>query len=159
VAFSPVRGRAFSGSEDGITRLWDLESGVEIRRFPGGGGSWVDGVACSPKGDIFYTAGGARFALRAWNVEAGSQIRQFVGHTDFAQCLAVSPDGRLLLSGGRDDTVRLWDAATGKELHCFRGHTAIVNSVTFSPDGRKALSGSADRTIKVWDLSAFVPKH
>jgi WD40 repeat protein/serine/threonine protein kinase len=157
VAFSPRESWALTGSTDGIMRLWDLETGQELRQLPGSGGSWVDGVAFAPNGHQAYSAGGAQFTLRCWELSSGQELRRFVGHTDYVQCLAVSPDGRCLLSGARDNTMRLWDAATGKELHCFLGHRSMVNSVAFSPDGRQALSGSADGTLRLWDLTRYPP--
>jgi WD40 repeat protein len=67
--------------------------------------------------------------------------------------VAISPDGRLALSGGEDRTLRLWDLEKGKELRSFTGHASKVTCVTFSPDGRQALSGSHDRTLRLWDVA------
>jgi mono/diheme cytochrome c family protein len=76
----------------------------------------------------------------------------FVGHTDAVLCLALSPDGRLALSGGQDHTLRLWDVADGRLLRSLDSHTAAVSCVAVSPDGKLALSGSVDRTVRLWDL-------
>ncbi|MBI1916106.1 MAG: WD40 repeat domain-containing protein [Planctomycetes bacterium] len=76
----------------------------------------------------------------------------FEGHTDAVLCVALSPDGRLALSGGQDDTVRLWDVKTARQLQCLEGHTGAVRGVAFSPDGRRALSCGDDRSVRLWDL-------
>jgi len=66
--------------------------------------------------------------------------------------LALSPDGRRLLTGHQDRMVRLWDVATGKELQRFEGHTGAVQCVAFSTDGGRAVSGGSDNTVRVWGL-------
>src|SRR5262249_51349969 len=38
------------------------------------------------------------------------------GHTEQVLCVAFSPDGKTLASGGADNTIRFWEVATGKEL-------------------------------------------
>jgi WD40 repeat protein len=49
VAFSPSGARVLTGSEDNIERLWDAETGAEIRAFRGHQ-NWVTSVAFSPDG-------------------------------------------------------------------------------------------------------------
>ena len=63
--------------------------------------------------------------------------------------VAVSPDGKQIVSGSHDRLVRIWDASTGNELKVLKGHTGNVNSVAFSPDGKKIVSGSDDESVRV----------
>jgi len=75
------------------------------------------------------------------------------GHSDEVHGMAVSPDGKRIVSGSVDKTVKVWDAATGAELMTLRGHDEGVGSVAFSPDGKRIVSGSEDNTIKIWDAA------
>jgi WD40 repeat protein/sterol desaturase/sphingolipid hydroxylase (fatty acid hydroxylase superfamily) len=79
------------------------------------------------------------------------KCQMLTGHKGAVLCVAVSGDGRRILSGGADGTVKVWDAATGREERTLTGHHAMVQSVAVSGDGRHVVSGSADRTVKVWD--------
>jgi len=51
---------------------------------------------------------------------SGEEVRTFSGHTDAVNIVAVSPNGRLVLTGSADDTARLWDAASGDEVRAYR---------------------------------------
>ena len=82
----------------------------------------------------------------------GRCLRTFEGHTNRVNSVAISPDGRLALSGSNDATLRLWDLATGRCLRTFEGHTHYVRPVTFSSDGQMALSGSGDNTLRLWEF-------
>jgi len=79
-------------------------------------------------------------------------VRRFEGHTGKALGMALSVDGRRLVTGGDDGTVRLWDVASGKQVHLFKGHTAAVNAVAISTDGRHAVSAGLDKTVRLWGL-------
>lgn len=78
-----------------------------------------------------------------------------MGHLEYIDAAAFSPDGKQFLTGSRDYTAILWDSK-GRELHTFRGHDGYINAVAFSPDGQMILTGSQDRTAKLWDLQGNV---
>jgi WD40 repeat protein len=169
VAFAPDGRRALSGGDDKTIRLWDLESGETIREFPGHS-EWVLSVAFSPDGRLAYSSSGGFWAnggwkdgddsaVRVWDVETGSEIRKLVGHKGLVFRVAVSPDGRRLLSGGSDRNLILWDAKTGAEIRRLPGHTDAVEAVAFVRDGRRGVSCGWDDTIRIWDLDTGAEVH
>ena len=67
----------------------------------------------------------------------GSLIRMLVGHTAGVSAMAVTPDGRHVVSGSEDNTLRVWDLATGETKTTLQGHTAGVSAMAVTPDGRQ----------------------
>ena len=67
--------------------------------------------------------------------------------------VAVSLDGKWIVTGSNDKSVRVWDASTGDELKALKGHAHLVTSVAFSSDGNQIVSGSNDESVRVWDAS------
>jgi len=91
--------------------------------------------------------GGATWAL---GDSPAAEIVPQLGHSSRVDSIAISPDGRLALSGSDDHTMILWDVASGSKIREFRlEHN--VKTVAISPDGRSGLS-AAD-TLKLWDLA------
>ncbi len=81
-------------------------------------------------------------------------VRTFAGHAAWIHSVAISPDGRSILSGSGDNALKLWDTATGKELHSFAGFPDEVRSAAFSPDGRVILCGGGNNTLFLLDAAA-----
>lgn len=92
--------------------------------------------------------------ITVWNWKAGTPLRQIAAaQTGSIACLASSPDGLHLASGGPDRWIRVWEAATGRLEAAFRAHWEGVRCVKFSPDGREILSVSEDGTVRIHDAT------
>lgn len=75
------------------------------------------------------------------------------GHENSVLSVAISPDGKTIVSSGGDRTVKLWNFATGKQISSLNAYSQQVNVVAISPDGKTLVSGSDDNTIKIWNLA------
>lgn len=78
------------------------------------------------------------------------------GHSNSVFCLQYTPDGKFLLSGGRDAHLRIWEVE--KEYQNYQdivAHLFAINDLTFSPDGKYFATASADKTIKIWKTDEF----
>jgi WD40 repeat protein/serine/threonine protein kinase len=73
------------------------------------------------------------------------------GHTEAVLSVAISPDGKRIVSGSEDRTVKVWDARTGKALLSLEGHTDHVLGVAVSPDGKRVLGQDKKGRILAWD--------
>ncbi len=56
-------------------------------------------------------------------------------HSDKVWCLAFSPDGNTVASGGSDQVVRFWDVKTGRQVRVSPRHSGAVGALAYSPDG------------------------
>ena len=69
-------------------------------------------------------------------------------------CLAYSPDGKTVATGGTEPAVKLWDAATGELRGKLEGHTDQVHALAYSTDGRRLASAGRDTLVLVWPTGA-----
>lgn len=150
IAISPDNRAILTGSTDNTVRLWDTDSGRELRQFIGHAGP-VNAARFSPDGKIVLT-GGTDSTARLWDAASGRELRRLSGHTGSVNAVAFLPGGLLGLTASDDKTVRLWDIQSGRELRKLVGHTGFVNVVAISPDSRTVLTGSDDLTARLWDV-------
>jgi WD40 repeat protein len=115
VAFSPDGRRALSGNltptrdKDGKPlgwgfRLWDLDTGKELRRFEGHT-SVVTVLAFTPDGRRILSSS-QDSTVRLWEADTGKELRRDAAYGG-ASGLALSPDGRQILCWDASG-IRLW---------------------------------------------------
>jgi WD40 repeat protein len=99
-----------SGSGDNTIKLWNVETGQEIRTLNGHDSS-VRSVNFSPDGKTLVSGSGDN-TIKLWNVETGQEIRTLKGHDSYVWSVNFSPDGKTLVSGSGDRTIKLWNLGT-----------------------------------------------
>ena len=68
--------------------------------------------------------------------------------------IAISSDGRSLVTSSNDHSAKIRNAETGKELLVLRGHEKAIFCTAFSHDEQSVLTASDYKTIKVWDAES-----
>jgi len=157
---------------DSSVRVWDVATGKEQKRFVGEFGPMKNVILSSDNHTALTCSWDTR--IQFWNVDSGTEIRRF-GDT-YTNCIALSPNGRQVVSGGYRGEIKLWSAATGELLSQGPAHSSAIHGMSFCPDGihviacsghwgsrgntRKTdffgepISEAVDCTIRLWAITA-----
>jgi WD40 repeat protein len=129
--------------------LWDAKAGKELQQFRPQGNTISD-LLISPDGATLFVAGLA--GVRLFAVEEKAAHRDLSERVEGVSSLAVSLDGRMLVTGGHHGAVFLWETASGQQRRAMYGGTALVGAAAFSPDVRLLATGSDDGFLRLWDV-------
>ncbi|KAF8131852.1 WD40-repeat-containing domain protein, partial [Boletus edulis] len=164
VAISPNGQLVGAGSTDAVIRIWDVVTGSLVGRLSGHGDS-VYSVAFTRDGKGLLS-GSVDKTLKYWNLtygakdaangpgkqelkEASQCTMDFTGHRDYVMSVAVSHDGRWVVSGSKDHGVWFWDSHTATMECVLQGHKNPVLSVDCSPVGNILATGGGDWDVRI----------
>jgi len=105
VCFSPDGKRLLSASYDCTLRIWDVESGKELKQIQAH--KPLYSAAFSPDGKRIVS-GGDDEAVRLWDAESGKELRKYPGHGTQVTSVAFFPDGRRVAATSWDGAARIW---------------------------------------------------
>jgi RNA polymerase sigma factor (sigma-70 family) len=144
----------------GFIRLWDTESGWEIKQFPVVKGSSL------ADGDTVLLADGKTLLetdlrydkLRYWNLARGNEIRSVDVQVRSAirYGTALSPDGQLIAAHTQEG-VNVLETATGELRFATNRRGDQVQKVIFSGDSKSLIQSSKDGVIELWDAATGKP--
>ncbi len=154
LAFSPDEAFVYSAGDgdDRIIKKWNLSTGVLARSYDTP--TSVTVLETSPDGNLLVAAGftGNDNDIDVIDASSGRTLRSFKGHADIVQSLALSHDGKVVVSTDFDFRVKLWDLETATEIRSFYGHSGNIDAVSFSGDDLRLVTTSRDGTTRVWDV-------
>jgi len=157
VAFSADNRQILTAGRDRAIRLYNTIGEVKLT-IDDAHADWITAVRYSPslESRLFVTASYDK-TLQVWSAadfrpktKLGGPGAQ--GHTAYVSTIAVSPDGSLCASGGRDGIAMLWDLGEGKRLYSLNANVEI-HALCFSPN-RYWLCAATNKGVLIWDLES-----
>jgi len=155
IALSPDDKILATGSYDQKIKLWEVESGKELKTLSGHNGC-IFGLAFRPDGKILASASADR-TVKLWDVASGERRDTLSQPLKEVYAVEFSPNGKRLAAGGADNRIRIWEISesaaetTNPLLHSKFGHEGTILRLAYSPDGKTLASTAEDRTVKLWD--------
>jgi WD40 repeat protein len=157
VAFSPDGKLLASSSNDGTIKIWNVDGLTESKVLAGKDG--VLQVAFGPDSKTLYSCGFDKY-LHVWNVTDGKEITVVGPSPDDLHGLAVSKDGKIIVTAGYGGNLRQWDplALKAKEFQLQDGKKKkmITYCITLTPDDKAVVTGhEAGNAARVTPLDKF----
>ncbi|HEX5399381.1 MAG TPA: WD40 repeat domain-containing protein, partial [Verrucomicrobiae bacterium] len=150
VGFSS-NGMMASGCEDGMIRVYAVNSWSQLWSSTPAHTTNVTAVAFSPNGSLLATASLDQ-TVKIWSTSTWT-LQQTLAETNGVTSVAFSPDGQKIVSGSVDGTIKIWNWSSGDCLATIAAHTLPVTATVFTPDGSFVISGSDDRTVRIWSAA------
>jgi len=159
-------GRLLTSSKDELPKWWDVQTRTTraIRAYPERLEGSVPCVDLSPDRRT-AALGFKNGSIQLLDIESERVIATVkAAHPGGVDCVAFSPLGGQLVSGGRDKSVALWELSTQQILDRFyllshsAEHKGSVCAVAISPDGKLLASGCSAGTLKFWDPADHLKK-
>lgn len=138
------------GKSQGVLAIWRADTWQLVHQFsePAGFGRF----AFSPDDASVAVTRFERPPV-VIHLETGAAAFELQGHEESVRCVAFTPDGATIVTGGFDQTVRSWDAATGKLLETIADDVGGVYDLEVSPDGEHLAVADRDQfKLRLVDL-------
>ena len=151
VAFSPDNRQIVSGGRDHQLKMWNVKGECMFTMERDCHTDWVSCVRFSPAPQSpLIVSGGWDNLVKVWSLSEFRCLHTLKGHTGAVNSVAISPDGSLCASAGKDGTAKLWDLTRGEHLYELECGEPI-NQICFSPN-RYWLCAATESGIRIWDL-------
>lgn len=150
IAITPNGKQIISVSDDCTVRIWDIESGENIKTFKQSGQIFSMAVMPIEKQIVI---GPDDYNIYVLDMETSKCLKMMIlGHIGPVTAVTVTPNGKQVVSGSMDNTVRIWDIETGENIRTLEGHKSTVKTIVVMSNGKQIVSGAGDYYIRIWDI-------
>ncbi|KAK1121674.1 hypothetical protein K0M31_009985 [Melipona bicolor] len=115
----------------------------------------ITSITINPTGDWIALGCSTAGQLLVWEWQSETYAMKQQGHSNNMNCLAYSPDGQYIVTGGDDGKVKLWNTMNGFCSITFQEHTSAITGVMFSHNRKFIVSASLDGTVRAYDLARY----
>jgi WD40 repeat protein/DNA-binding Xre family transcriptional regulator len=150
IAISPDGKLLASGTDDGIVRFWNLETGQFTQSLSNNHNHWIRSLAFSPNGDKIASAS-EDTTICISDVKTGKHLHTLRGHSGGVWSIAFHPKLPWLLSGEMGFNVRIWNYESGECLRVAQGYSQDIKAITYSPGGKVLAMGTNQGNVYLKD--------
>nr|MDJ0596762.1 caspase family protein [Pleurocapsa sp. MO_226.B13] len=145
-----------SASVDNTLKIWEAETGNCIRTIKTSQHSQTVLNAIAINSDLSAIATGStsrQGTIKLWNGQTGEMINAVKAASSGIRSLAMSQDGKILVSGSAGNTVKIWHLNSGlDETYRVIPYAHLSDVLSLAIHKQILVSGGEDRTIKLWNL-------
>ena len=143
------------GFSSGVFGIYEMPSVANIHTLSVGSGQRIQSCILNETGEWLALGCPSTQQLLVWEWRSETYVLKQRGHAYGMRCMAYSPDGVVVCTGGEDGKIKLWNASSG---FCYvtmeQSHQAPVTSVCFAKPS-VVLSASLDGTVRAHDLHRY----
>jgi len=157
IAFSPDGSQVATTSGDGISKIWDANTGILVRNLTGYSNEIFD-ITFNPDGSKVATACWDN-SIRIYDVNNGNLLRTLTSQTNAIDNpvygITYSPDGSRLAAACKDGLYRIYDANSGALLIKLKNsnNNAVALDIAYSPDGSQVATCGYDIAAQIFDAN------
>jgi len=144
----------YTGSRDKSIKIWDVETGMEVRTLFGHQHT-VNNLSVSGNGKLLASSS-ADLTVRLWDIVSGELKWTSPESREYMTAVSFSPDGKYLAAGGYDDKAVVYSVATGDTLFALDVNpdkgTGYGISLSWSNDGEWLATGEDNRTAGIYNV-------
>jgi WD40 repeat protein len=160
--YSPDGKMLLVETHGGKTNLLDAESGRLIRTFDGNFLNQLNmknnadnAPVFSPDGSRVLLLASSDLTAGVWDVRSGRRISTLAAEPGTIYTAAFTPDGKEIVTTGKDRTAGLWNAYSGALVRSYQTKREVSSAVA-GPDGSTvaAISDRPDDSLRIWNRAS-----
>jgi len=151
VAISVDQRYIFSGCNDNVAEIWDLESGKLVRLLSGHSGPVTLIELCTNKPLCLTVCDDGSVTI--WNSAIGKKIRTIQAHDSKITSISINDDGNRMITNGIDGIIKIWDCNSGNLLRAIKKITVSSTANSINAEKNLVITGYNDGKIVLWNTN------
>ena len=149
-----------------LIKIWDLETGLPLKTIDyrakyTSHNAYKSVSVSSSKNKIKFLCIDNDYSsnsfgkIRVYDLNKDREVLTFTKHDKWISSIIMSPDNKIVLSGGSDSVIKSWNLQTGEEIFTLKDDSGDgIEELSINADGTILVSRGHRQSVIVWDLKS-----